>query len=224
MKKETLEWIEKERIIAVVRGAKPEQCIRTAEALYRGGIRLMELTFNQKDPSSFASTAASIKSVCEAYQGRMLIGAGTVMSAEQVDMAASAGARYIVSPNVDETVICRTNELGLVSLPGALTPSEIVTAHQLGADYVKLFPVGGFGPDYVKAIAAPISHIKMLAVGGVNENNAAAFLKAGAYGVGVGGNLANKKWIANGEFERITEVAEKLVASVHQYLEENEGV
>ena len=97
-------------------------------------------------------------------------------------------------------MIKRTRELGLVSMPGALTPSEIMTAHRAGADFVKLFPAADMGPGYLKAVRAPLNHIKLMAVGGINEKNAGDFLAAGAAGVGVGGNLANRAWIEAGEF------------------------
>ena len=99
----------------------------------------------------------------------------------------------------------------MVSMPGAMTPTEIVTAHDAGAEFVKLFPAADLGAGYVKAVRAPLSHIKLLAVGGVSEKNFADFLKAGVVGAGVGGNLANRTWIENGEFDKITEVARQLV-------------
>ena len=111
-------------------------------------------------------------------------------------------------------VIRRTRELGMVSLPGAMTPTEVMTAHRAGADFVKLFPASNLGTAYVKAVRAPISHVKLLAVGGINEDNVADFLHAGMVGAGVGGNLANKKWIEAGEFEKITETARKLLDAV----------
>ena len=144
----------------------------------------------------------------------MMVGAGTVTTPELVELAASAGAQYIISPDVNVDVIHRTRELGLVSLPGAMTPTEVMTAHLAGADFVKLFPAGNLGISYVKAIRAPISHVKLLAVGGVNEDNVADFLHAGMVGAGVGGNLANKKWIEAGEYDKITQTARKLLDAV----------
>lgn len=214
-REEVLAFVEKEKIIAIVRGVDPEACVKVADALYAGGIRLIEVTFNQKDPDSFDDTAEAIATISEKYDGKMLVGAGTVTTPELVDFAVNAGAKYIISPDTNPEVIRRTLELGAVSMPGAFTPSEILLAHRLGADFVKLFPVGNLGASYVKALCAPISHVKMLGVGGVNENNAADFLKAGAVGLGVGGNLANKKWIEAGEFDKITEVAKTLIANIN---------
>ena len=130
-----------------------------------------------------------------------------------MELAAKAGAKYIISPDVNVEVIRRTRELGLVSMPGAMTPSEVMTAHNAGADYVKLFPAGELGTSYVKAIRAPISHVKLLAVGGINEKNVADYMAAGMCGAGVGDNLANKKWIEAGEFHKITETARELLAA-----------
>ena len=214
MREYTIQKVLEEKAIAIVRGASVEDCIKVADALYEGGIRLMEITFNQKNPDSFKDTAAAIEGVSKKYEGKMYIGAGTVTTPELVEIAAKAGAKYIISPDTNVDVIKKTLELGLVSMPGALTPTDVLLAHRSGADFVKLFPVGILGTAYVKAICAPISHVKMLAVGGVNEDNAADFMKAGVVGVGVGGNLAKKDWIEAGEFWRITETARKLVENI----------
>jgi 2-dehydro-3-deoxyphosphogluconate aldolase/(4S)-4-hydroxy-2-oxoglutarate aldolase len=200
-----------EKVIAIVRGVETAQCIKVAEALYAGGIRLMEVPFNAKDPAGDETTAACIAALVEKYGETMLVGAGTVLNTRQVELTAKAGGSYIIAPNVDVDVIRRTVELGMVSMPGAMTPTEIMTAHQAGAGFVKLFPAANLGMDYVKAIRAPLSQVKLLAVGGVSEKNFAGFLKVGMVGAGVGGNLANKTWIENGEFDKITEVARQLV-------------
>ena len=188
--------------------------MKVADALYAGGIRLMEVTFDQKNPASFQATADAIEAIGKAYEGRMLVGAGTVTTTELVELTAKAGGKYVISPDVNVDVIRRTRELGMVSLPGAMTPTEVMTAHRAGADFVKLFPASNLGTAYVKAVRAPISHVKLLAVGGINEDNVADFLHAGMVGAGVGGNLANKKWIEAGEFEKITETARKLLDAV----------
>ena len=214
MRETVIAGIEREKVIAIVRGAGAEACRKVADALYQGGIRLMEITFDQNHPDSFPATAGAIAGIAKTYEGRMLVGAGTVTTPELVDLTARAGGRYIISPDVNEAVIRRTRELGLVSLPGAMTPTEILTAHRAGADFVKVFPAGELGTGYLKAVRAPISHVKLLAVGGINERNAAAFLKAGAVGLGVGGNLANKEWIAAGDFDKITAAARMLLEAV----------
>lgn len=214
MREKIIQAVEAEKIIAIVRGADPEQCLKVAQALYNGGIRLMEITYNQKDPASWQTTADTIAAIAKAFGGRMLVGAGTVTSPELVELTAQAGGMYIVSPDCNEAVIRKTLEMGLVSMPGALTPTEVLAAHEAGADFVKLFPIGNLGVAYAKAIMAPISHVKMLAVGGVNETNVSDFLKTGMCGAGIGGNLANKKWIEEGRYDKITETAKALVAAV----------
>lgn len=214
MRDTVIEWAYREKIIAIVRGIEPEKCIKVAQALYDGGIRMMEITYDQRNPDSWATTANSIGQVAKAFEGRMLVGAGTVTTTEMVEMTHKAGGLFIISPNTNADVIRRTRELGLVSMPGALTPTDVVNAWDAGADIVKLFPISSFGPGYLKAIKAPLSHIPMMAVGGINENNIADYLAAGAIGVGVGGNLANKAWIDAGEYHKITEVAKAMVAAL----------
>ena len=144
----------------------------------------------------------------------MYVGAGTVTTPELVELTAKAQGRFIISPDVNEAVIARTRELDMVSLPGALTPTEVMTAYRAGADFVKVSPVGSLGVAYVKALRAPISHVKLMAVGGVNENNVADFLKAGMVGAGIGGNLVNQAWIDAGAFDKITETARALTEAV----------
>lgn len=202
-----LEWIKAKRIIAIVRGLASEYMIGLAEALYAGGIDLMEVTFNQADPESWSQTAEAIHSVTRHMDGRMLIGAGTVLNETQLDMAANAGARYIITPNTAPDLIRQVKSRGLLSFPGAMTPTEVVQAYEAGADAVKLFPAGTLGPAYIKAVKAPLSHISLMAVGGVNERNAADFIAAGCCGIGVGGNLVNREWIIQGQWERISNLA-----------------
>lgn len=214
MRDTVIEWAYREKIIAIVRGIEPEKCLNTAQALYDGGIRMMEITYDQKNPDSWYTTADAISRIAKAFQGRMLVGAGTVTSPYLVELTYKAGGLFIISPNTNADVIRRTRELELVSMPGALTPTDVMEAWDAGADIVKLFPVSTFGPEYVRAIRAPLSHIPMMAVGGINEKNIADYLAAGAIGVGVGGNLANRKWIDAGEYHKITETARAMVAAL----------
>ena len=214
MRERIIQEILDKKIISIVRGVEPDKMVRIAEALYEGGVTLIEVTFNQKNPASWQETADAIAAIKTAMGDKMFVGAGTVTSVELVDMAANAGAGYIISPDTDPAVIARTRELGLVSLPGAYTPTEAKQAHNAGADFVKLFPCVGDAPAYLKALCAPLSHIQFLAVGGVNADNAADFLKAGAVGIGVGSSLVNKKWADAGEFYKITDEAKRFVANI----------
>lgn len=214
MREEVIQCAEQHRVIAIVRGVESRKCINVAKALYDGGIRLMEITYDQRNPDTWKTTAQAIGDILQTFEGRLLVGAGTVTTPELVELTHSVGGQFIISPDTNVDVIRRTRELGMVSMPGALTPSEIMTAHRAGADIVKLFPAADLGPGYLKAIRAPISHVKLMAVGGINENNIGQFLNAGAIGVGIGGNLANRTWIEAGEFYKITESAKAMVAAV----------
>lgn len=215
MRTTTIQAIENHQIIAILRGILPKDIIRTAEALYRGGIRLVEITFDRSGTIPPEVTCESIAMISEALAGKMLVGAGTVTTVADVEMAHKAGAKFLISPNTNDSVIRRTVELGMVSIPGALTPTEIVTAHDAGADFVKLFPAGNMGPGYVKAVCAPLNDIRILAVGGISAKNASEYIKAGSCGIGVSGNLANRTWIESSEFEKIESTARELFEAVN---------
>ena len=206
--KNTINEILKEKIVVIMRGVPREKLVPLAEALYAGGIRLIEYIYNAKDPVSDAQTAENIAMLARYFEGRMLVGAGTVLTEKQVEMTKEAGGRFIISPDTNPAVISKTKELGMVSIPGAMTPTEILTAHRAGADFVKIFPVTSLGPKYIAAITAPISHVKLLAVGGIDENNMAQYLKVGVSGFGIGSNIIDKKMLAEGNYEEITRLAE----------------
>lgn len=213
MREQIIQQIRRKKVIAIVRGVYGEDCLRLAQALYDGGICLMEVTFDQNRTEDFARTAESVSTLCRQMEGRMIIGAGTVTTTAALDLAYESGAGFIVSPDVNRLVIQRTRELGLVSIPGAMTPTEILQAYGYGADFVKVFPTSNLGAGYIKAVRGPINNIPLLAVGGVSEDNIAEFLAAGAVGAGVGGNLVNKDWIRAGQFDRITAAASRLAAN-----------
>ena len=214
MREQTINAIEKEKLIVIVRGVERERLIPLAEAMYAGGIRLLELTYDASGKKSDEETAADICLLSEHFGKRMLIGAGTVLSEKQAELTKKAGGKFIISPNTDKAVIAKTRALEMVSIPGALTPTEVQTAHLAGADFVKLFPLDAMGADYLKAISAPLSHIRFLAVGGINLNNIATYKKAGAKGFGIGSNIVKKDWIREGRFEEISTLARAYVDAV----------
>lgn len=206
--------IEENKIIVIVRGVAKDKLIDMAEAMYEGGIRLIECTYDAKGIVSDEETAAGIELLAKHFGDRMAVGAGTVLTERQVELTKNAGGKFIISPDTNPDIIKKTKELGLVSIPGSLTPTEAVIAHRAGADFVKLFPVGVLGYKYIKDISAPLSHIKFLAVGGVSDQNMKDYFAAGACGIGVGSAIVDKKLINSGEFGMITEMAKKYTSQI----------
>lgn len=215
MRETIIEKVLEKKIVAIVRGVYGQDCLNLAKALHAGGVDLLEVTFDQSSPETLNRTSDTVKLLCDELGSEMIFGAGTVTTLEMLNLAIEAGAKFIVSPDINEEVIKATVAAGLVSMPGAMTPTEIVTAHRYGADFVKVFPTSNLGASYIKAVRGPLNHIRMLAVGGVNEKNIAEFMAAGVVGAGVGGNLVNKKWIADGEFDKITELAKTMIANAN---------
>ena len=175
MRDTVIELVKKYRLIAIIRNVEHEALIPLCDALYAGGVRLVEITFSP-DGLNDERTAQGIRLLTGHFAGRLVVGAGTVVTPKQVLMTRDAGGKFIISPNTSEAVISETKKCGLVSIPGALTPTEIVNAYSLGADFVKVFPVGRSGSEYIRAIKAPLSNIPLLAVGGVDLNNLSEYL------------------------------------------------
>ena len=203
MRENVIDTIEKEKIVVIVRGVEKEKLVPLVEAMYNGGIRLLEVTFDSTGKTTDEETA-----MLSAQKGGFV----SPLTEKQVELVKAAGGSFIISPNIDEKVIKKTRELDMVSMPGALTPTEIQKAHSYGADFVKLFPASNFGPEYVKAIKAPLGHIKLTVVGGIDENNMKDYIKSGVSGFGVGTNITNKKMIMENDFNGITELARKYVS------------
>ena len=216
MQRDIINAIKERKIIAIVRGVESKKLVPLAKALYDGGIRLMEITYSADGSVSDEETAAAVGALANEFDGRMYIGSGTVLTREQVKRTYDVGGRFIISPNTDTEVIKYTKELGMVSIPGALTPSEVEAANRAGADFVKLFPVTSMGTSYVKAIAAPLSHIKFLAVGGITPENIGEYLDIGVCGFGIGSNIINKEYIAEENYEKITVSAKEYVRAVNR--------
>lgn len=204
------------KVIVICRRIYGESLLRLTDALINGGIRLIEVTFDQADPDSLNKTSQAIKTLKQTFGEKLHVGAGTVLSAQQVVAAQQAGAEYIISPNVDKKVILTSKDVGLLSIPGAMTPSEILTANNAGADFVKLFPAGYLGDRYIKDILAPISHVRLIATGGVNETNFPGYLELGFSGVGVAGRLADKKLIEQDDFGELTRRAKLFTGIVEK--------
>ena len=203
------EFIIKHKLFAILRGVEIEGSLYAVHALAQAGVCLAEVTFNQGDPGRFENTAEIIAALIREFGNEVKIGAGTVMSERQVDLAKAAGAEFIVSPDCNTSLIRYAKKLDLVSIPGAATPTEIASAYSAGADFVKLFPAGVLGEDYVKAIRGPLNHIPLLGVGGIDTRNMEGLKRAGMVGFGLGGNLVNKKWIENREYRKIETAAKE---------------
>lgn len=178
------------KIIAIIRGANPEDVPHIAQALFEGGIRLFEVTLNSEKPYQ------SINKTKKLLSDEVLVGAGTVLDPLQVQKAAEAGAQFILSPVLDLEVMEETKKRGMVSIPGAYTPTEIYTAFKKGADLVKVFPAGQ--PSYLKDLRGPLPQIPLVPTGGISLENIKAFLDAGAVAFGIGSSLVHTK-------EKVTE-------------------
>lgn len=207
MSENTIKKLLDGKVIAIVRGIDSRRIVGLAKALAAGGITCVEVTFDQSAPDKLQDTLDAIAAIKETLGEGVCVGAGTVMTPEQVQLASDAGAEYMISPNTDPEVIAKTKALGKVSIPGAMTPTEVAYAYKCGADIVKMFPAGILGAGYIKAVKAPLKHIPVTAVGGITPQNCASFLQAGACGVGVGGNLVSPELVNAGRFEEITALA-----------------
>ncbi|SEL83557.1 bifunctional 4-hydroxy-2-oxoglutarate aldolase/2-dehydro-3-deoxy-phosphogluconate aldolase [Parapedobacter koreensis] len=203
----TLSEIKENGIIAIIRGLRPEHVLEVAEALYAGGIRILEVTMNSEEP------LVAIKTLAGGIGDRMVIGAGTVLDTQMVEAAVAAGARFILSPVVDVDVIKTTKDLDAVSIPGAFTPTEIYAAHKGGADIVKVFPATS--PAYIRSIAGPFPQIPLLPSGGLTPQNIRDFKDAGAVAFGVGNTLIDTtQSITRDYLAQLTDKASQFVAAI----------
>jgi 2-dehydro-3-deoxyphosphogluconate aldolase/(4S)-4-hydroxy-2-oxoglutarate aldolase len=207
---DTLRTILDTGIVAIVRSDSPAGLVETVRALAAGGVRAIEVTMTT--PGALAAIAAAAGQA----GGQFVIGAGSVLDSESARAAILAGAEFLVAPNTDVSTIAMAKRYGKVVCPGALTPTEVVTAWQAGADLVKIFPASFTGPAHIRALAGPLPQVRFMPVGGVDLANAAEFIRAGAAALGIGGSLVNSKLIAAGQWDRITEAARQYVAAVRE--------
>ena len=206
---EILNHLLAEKVIAIVRLDSGEKLIQVADALEKGGISVIEFT------CSTPGALDMLKEASACFGGDVLLGAGTVLDPETARAAILAGAEFIVTPTVNLETIAICKRYGKPVVAGAMTPTEMLTVWEAGADLVKVFPANNLGgPDYVKAVLAPLPQLRLVPTGGVSADNAAQYLKAGAVAVAVGGNLVNKKAVTNDDWMAITEEAQRLVTAV----------
>lgn len=190
MRQQVFKCVAEDRVIAILRGIHGQAAFEAARALAEGGIRLVEVTLSGGLAADEDPAPRTIELLRERLEGRICVGAGTVLERKQAELAARAGASFILSPDTRADVIARTRELDMVSIPGAATPTELLTASRCGADFVKIFPAAALGEAYFEALRGPVGHIGLIAVGGIGCGNAARFLAAGAAAVGVGSGLS----------------------------------
>src|SRR5271169_5351621 len=196
-------------VVPVVRTSSAESAIRAIEAVYKGGIRAAEITM------TVPGAIKALEKLADAFGDKLVLGAGTVLDPETARICMLAGAQFFVTPALNLKTIEMAKRYSKIIMPGALTPTEIVTAWEAGADFVKVFPCGAMGgPKYIKALKAPLPQIEMVPTGGVSLENTAEFLKAGAAAVAVGAELIDAKTIAEGRYEVFEERARQFLAEV----------
>ena len=193
---EVIRRIEEGVIVPVIRAATPELALRAAHAILAGGISIFEITMTVPD------APAVIRTLARELGERALVGAGTVLSAAAAHQCVDAGAAFIVSPGLDPDTIVEAHARGVPALPGALTPTEVIAAWNLGADLVKIFPVSALGgASYLRALRGPLPQVKLLPTGGITAANAAEYLAAGAVALGIGSELVDTAALAEGRDE-----------------------
>ena len=207
--KEILAFITEVGIVPVVRTSSAESAIQAVEAIYAGGVRAAEITM------TVPGALHALEKVADKFGGKIVLGAGTVLDPETARACMLAGAEFFVTPNLRLSTIEMTKRYSKVICPGALTPTEVITAWEAGADVVKIFPCGNVGgAKYIKALKGPFPHIEMIPTGGVNLETAGDFLKAGACAVAVGGELVDAKSVKEGRFDIIENRARQYLAAI----------
>ena len=196
-------------IVPVVRATSAEAAIQAVDAIYKGGVRAAEITM------TVPGAVRVLEKLADQFGGKIILGAGTVLDPETARICMLAGAEFIVSPSLKHSTIEMAKRYSKVITPGALTPTEVVTAWEAGADAVKIFPCGNVGgAKYIKALKGPFPQIEMIPTGGVNLETIGDFLKAGSAAVGVGGELVDAKCIKEGRFDVIEDRARQYLAAI----------
>lgn len=204
--------IERVGLIPVLRAKNTTQALAVVQAMIAGGVTVVEVTMTCPDAEEI------LRTLKQEYGDKLLLGSGTVTTAKEAEATMAAGAEFVVSPSLHPDVIAATKAAGKLSIPGALTPTEAITAHRAGADYVKIFPCSAVGgAPYLKALLAPFPFLKLIPTGGVTLQTAESFLKAGARALGVGSDLVNLAAIDEGRPEVITAAATAYLNLVSKY-------
>lgn len=193
-------------IVAVVRNVKEDKALHIIESLINGGINNIEITFGETSPANVIQEAK------KRFKEDVLIGAGTVTTTEQVKIAADAGSEFIFSPIFKEEVVEETLNNNIISIPGCFSPSEIYNAYSMGADIVKVFPANTLGANFIKDIKAPMPYLNIIPTGGINKDNMAEYIHAGAIAVGLGSSLLDKKLLEEENYTELTNYAKELIS------------
>jgi len=197
-------------IIPVVRAENVKQAMAAVEAICAGGIPIFEITM------TVPNAVAVIREVVREHHGKALVGAGTVTTPRQADECIRAGAEFIVSPGLSLPLLSVARTCAKLAIPGALTPTELMNAEDNGAKLIKIFPCGNVGgPKYLQSLKGPFPNAALIPTGGVNGSNAADYIAAGAFALGVGGDLVNAAALRDGNLAMITQAARELVQVVH---------
>ena len=213
---DVIEELKKTRLMVLARGVPKDVLLKAVAAIEEAGVTVFESTFDHRRADCVAENAEKIAALVGAFGGRMAIGAGTVLTVEEVRAAHAAGASFIVSPDSDPEVIAETKCLGMVSIPGAMTPTEIKRAYALGADIVKLFPADDLGYHYIQNLKGPLPHIPLMATGGVNPQTIPEFLSRGILAVGTGITVFRPDLVAAEDYEEIKSLAKNHVEAIRK--------
>ncbi|SFJ82057.1 2-keto-3-deoxy-phosphogluconate aldolase [Halobacillus dabanensis] len=197
-------------VVAVIRKVPEHAVEQVCESLIKGGVNALEVTVD--DPNGLAA----IRKLTTAFKGKAIIGAGTVLDSETAKQAIDSGAEFIVSPVLNEDVVKTTLRYGKLSVPGVMTPTEAITAYEMGVDMVKVFPASSVGASFIKNMKGPLPQIPIMTTGGVDLDNAADFIRAGAVAIGAGGNLVNHTLIAEGNFAELEQMATSYTEAVRE--------
>lgn len=199
----SMELLKKHRFVGIFRHIAPQYALEAAKAMYDGGIRIFEITFDPSRENTKEETGSIIRQLREHFGAEVSVGAGTVLSVEFAEAAYQAGAEFIVAPCTKPEVIRYTKEKGMLSIPGAYTPTEIMNAYELGADIVKIFPILPDAEAYLKNVISPLSHIPFMITGGINPDTIEKFLATGPVAVAAGATIVTKDLVEKGDFETI---------------------
>ncbi|NEU30831.1 bifunctional 4-hydroxy-2-oxoglutarate aldolase/2-dehydro-3-deoxy-phosphogluconate aldolase [bacterium LRH843] len=205
---ELLQQVKENGIVAVIRGAKPENILDIAKALSAGGVKTLEITVETP------KVLTLIEQVASELGDDVIVGAGTVLDSETARAAIMSGAKFIFSPTVDPETIKLTKRYGVLSIPGALTPTEILKAYENGGDIIKVFPANAFGPRYLKDVHGPLPHIPLMPTGGIDLDNVGEYIRHGAVAAGVGSTLVNTKGTIDDNY--LVQLTEKSAAFINE--------